>query len=149
MPDKKPLHEINEGRFMRRLAYRINDDDCWIWASTTRKRVRVDGSIRQIPVLNVRQPNGAELQTYARRFAWEMRFGPIYPADSHIVNICGEDLCVKPDPKHNKPAGPGERWHEQQQALRPSAPERPAEAPKSDAEFLAAFDSEQKVKPSK
>lgn len=138
MPNEaKPLYQLNEERFKRRLAYIASDDDCWIWGSTVRKRVRADGTVRKIPVLNIRHANGREIQTYARRYAWEVKYGQIYPPDSHIVNVCGEDLCVKPDPKHNKPAGAGERWHEQQAANRPDIrPQGPRPVPQSDEEFL-------------
>ena len=100
------------------------------------KRKRADGSIYQIPIMPFRLANGAETTAYARRFAWEMKFGSIYPSDSHVVNVCGEELCVKPDTKHNRPTNPGDVFAERQQAGVVTHKPGPRPIPASDEEFL-------------
>lgn len=133
---KRPSYEINEGRFKRRLAYIASDDDCWIWGSTFHKRRLASGKIYRIPVMPYRLANGAETTVYARRYAWEMRYGFV-PEGHHLVNVCGEDACVKPDPKHNRPVAPGEAIHEKRAAgLDVSTRPKPVNPPTSEEEFL-------------
>lgn len=104
--DKKPTWQINEARFHRRLAHIkgklfCGNDDCWLWSSTCFKRRYANGRVKKIPYLQILDAGTrATKQVYARRFAWEMTYGPI-PEDHSIQNICGEETCVKPGPKHN------------------------------------------------
>ena len=136
---QRPTHEINDGRFQRRLAHvmgklQIKDDDCWIWASTCFNRSYENGRTKKIPFFVILDP-GTRLprQVYARRWAWENAFGPL-PEGTSVINVCGEEKCVKPHYNHNRPVSNGQ-W------LKPGYPEYKeharSKAPGSDEEFLA------------
>ncbi len=93
-----PFQEINLGRFYRRLSFIASPDDCWIWGSSC---VKSRGTRKKYPVFPLMAPDRTDKQTYARRWAWEQEHGSLEPGTS-IVNICGEELCVRPDNKHQK-----------------------------------------------
>lgn len=100
----KPVYQINEERFNRHLAFRISDADCWIWATTFFKR---ENGTKLVPKFTVLDPGTRKPKTvYARRWAWEMAHGHL-PSSTAVVNVCGEDRCVKPDIKHNRPVQNG------------------------------------------
>ena len=108
----KPTYEINEGRFMRRLAhvrgnFQIPENDCWIWASTCYRRALNDGSVIETPVLPIMHPGTrGSHNAYARRWAWEHWHGEV-PKGTVIVNVCGEPKCVRPHYLHNRPMDNG------------------------------------------
>ena len=105
--NRKSAQEINEGRFQRRLAHNmsntvVGDKDCWIWGSTCFKRSRPDGDKKLIPYFTIQDTfTRMPKQVYARRWAWEHKYGPLEKGTS-VVNVCGDEKCVRPDPRHNR-----------------------------------------------
>lgn len=88
---------LNQQRFLRRLGHRISDDDHWFWNSMVFKRT----AGYRIPFFWVKLQDGGQKQVYARRFAYEMEHGKVLDSDMSVVNVCGEQMCVKPHEKHN------------------------------------------------
>ena len=104
----KPADDLNDGRFKRRLAFIVSEDDCWIWASSCYKRLQPNGTVYKIPTFKIiLEGSRINVNVYARRWAWERKFGLIQKG-LDIVNVCGNSTCVKPDPKHNKPMKHGD-----------------------------------------
>lgn len=98
-----------------------------MWNSSVFKR---NNGTYKLPFLWIKLPMGATKQVYARRFAWEMETGRPLKPDTSIVNVCGEQLCVKPHEKHNIPVKTGswnmksdKRDYQLRQGLASIAPE--------------------------
>lgn len=78
-----------------------------------------------------------EQTVYARRYAWEQKFGPIPKKNEEtwllmVVNVCGNDHCVRPHMDHNQLITSREKFEE----IRTSGNKGRRKAPCNEEEFL-------------
>lgn len=93
---QRPVHEINRGRFDRRVT---KVDGCWIWTGV----VANHKGRKPYPVMPFMDFGTRKETTYsARRYAWEEFKGILEKGDGEswkeiVLNTCGNDTCVSPE----------------------------------------------------